>query len=872
MPRSGAVAALSADDRWEHPGQEARAKRRPRGGGSAALAECRREGSDGQLQQQQPGTPLSGVCPPPPAPPALPPRPQGPRKLLLVDNFDSYTYNLYQYIAVVCGTPPEVIKNSDPAGADRAFLSNFAGVVISPGPGRPECAADVGVLPDLCSAFGGPVLGVCLGFQAMGHWEGVPVVQAPTVVHGEVSAVHHGGGDPILDGIPTPFRAVRYHSLMLHPGALSQSSSLELLGATVEPPGSSGPTHPCPVPHWLPAREADAVVPMVLRHRTLPHWGVQYHPESVCSEHGLQLVANFAAICGAARGGWRHPQPLPRPLPAPAPAAAAGRVLWALRWAPPQGCATPIAELSLGAFTAAFGSSPDAVWLDSCGDTRGRWSMATDAQHPGAFRVAYTVGGDVEVSGPGAARFDHLLPGEPVLDRMSAFLAEEQAAGVTVAPVGLPPGCPAPELPFQGGFMGFIGYEVRQDCLLAAHGPAAAAECDLGPPETASGLPDLHFVWAERFLAVDHHSGCMWVCCCEPQGSASAPPQWAHSVLEALAALPPAAAAAAAAPPPPPERPAPQPLRFVPSQCKAQYISAITEAQREIMSGETYEVCLTNEFELACAPPADPLAFYAGLRVANPAPYGAFIRVPGHGAVCSTSPERFLRVGAGGEVEARPIKGTIRRDLTDPAEDERLRQQLISSKKDQCENLMIVDLLRNDLGMLCVPGTVCVPPGKLMDIESFRTVHQMVTTVQGVLPRDGPRAAPARGAVDLVRVTFPGGSITGAPKMRTTKIIQRLEQRRRGLYTGSIGYFCRSGAADLSIVIRTAVIAAGPKGPRLRVGAGGAITALSDPEEEWEEIMVKARPLLGAVSRAINGEGAGWELYGAGSDEDGQQP
>lgn len=210
-------------------------------------------------------------------------------------------------------------------------------------------------------------------------------------------------------------------------------------------------------------------------------------------------------------------------------------------------------------------------------------------------------------------------------------------------------------------------------------------------------------------------------------------------------------------------------------------------------------------------------------------------------------------------MEAKPIKGTIRRDLTDAAEDDRLRDVLASSKKDQCENLMIADLLRNDLGMLCRPGSVRVPTGKLMDIESFRTVHQMVTTVQGLLP--GGPGVPRRGALDLVAVTFPGGSITGAPKVRTMEIIQRLERRRRGLYTGSIGYFSVDGAADLSIVIRTAIIAASGGGaPRLRVGAGGAITALSDPDDEWEEIMVKARPVLGAVSRSIAGAEGKWEL------------
>jgi branched-subunit amino acid aminotransferase/4-amino-4-deoxychorismate lyase len=216
-------------------------------------------------------------------------------------------------------------------------------------------------------------------------------------------------------------------------------------------------------------------------------------------------------------------------------------------------------------------------------------------------------------------------------------------------------------------------------------------------------------------------------------------------------------------------------------------------------------------------------------------------------ALACSSPERFLQVAASGQVQCKPIKGTRRR-AESPTEDAAHAAALAASRKDRAENLMIVDLIRNDISRVCVPGSVHVP--SLMAVETFATVHQMVSTVVGTL-------LPSRDALDAVAACFPPGSMTGAPKVRTVHLLRQLEQQEpRGVYSGTLGFFSVHGAADLNVVIRTAMLTDGS----LAIGAGGAIVALSEAEDEWAEVLLKARPVMRAVALHLTGDEGAYDI------------
>jgi len=271
-----------------------------------------------------------------------------------------------------------------------------------------------------------------------------------------------------------------------------------------------------------------------------------------------------------------------------------------------------------------------------------------------------------------------------------------------------------------------------------------------------------------------------------------------------------------------------------------EYLQATQRAKEYIAAGDIYQVNLSQRMSAALT--TTPLTLYRRLTEENPAPFSAYFETPEAAVVCC-SPERFLQVRSG-EVETRPIKGTRPRGIT-PDEDARLAVELLASEKDRAENVMIVDLERNDLGRVCEYGSVHVP--ELFALESYATVHHLVSTVRG-------RLRPGATALDCLRASFPGGSITGAPKVRSMEIIEELEPTRRGVYTGAIGYLCFSGDMDVNIVIRTLVV----KNGTAYFQVGGAIVADSDPEGEYQETLDKARSLARALAAEAGTERIQW--------------
>ena len=385
----------------------------------------------------------------------------------------------------------------------------------------------------------------------------------------------------------------------------------------------------------------------------------------------------------------------------------------------------------------------------------------------------------------------------------------------------LRPGIPG--LPFSGGAIGYFGYDLARRLERL---PSLAQDAE-AIPDMAVGIYD----WA---LIVDHQEG---------RSHLVAPDRVS---LDARHALLTAALAGRTGAPPPRSYRVRDRVRA--NMSHGRYLASIARIQDYLRAGDCYQVNFAQRFAVPAE--GDPWDAYRALRLLNPAPFAAYLATPECQVLCS-SPERFLRLAAG-VVETKPIKGTRPRGQ-DPGEDQRLAETLLASPKDRAENLMIVDLLRNDLGKVCTIGSVRVP--RLFAIESFARVHHLVSTVTGQL-------APGRRAVDLLRACFPGGSITGAPKRRAMEVIEELEPNRRGVYCGAIGYLGFDGGMDTNIAIRTLVHSAGVT----RLWAGGGIVADSDPESEYRETYHKAGPLLDLLERLRGGHAGrrAWSRAAAG--------
>ena len=998
-------------------------------------------------------------------------------RTLLVDNYDSYTYNLYHLIAAVDGAPPVVVRNDAIAWRQLApslRAGHFARVVLSPGPGTPDRSEDVGICADVLSnAVDVPVLGVCLGHQALAAAHGGVVGRAPVPMHGRLHVVVHDDS-PLFAGIPSggeagwaggaeggaegraddgeggSFVVTRYHSLAVHAASLPEC--LIPCAWTARGGGDGGGVPSNESATNATIEDAGGVV-MALRHRDRPHYGVQFHPESVCSRFGERLYRNFAAIARAHDEGGSRTRPTegvagvvaPRgidpatvcisPDGGSAPVDGDGKTR--LMWMRLPGALASTPGGSEALFWRLFGggdggvdvddprgrtiAAKDTFWLDSatasvagrCPRSRfsfmggrggGLWRRlvyalprperesagASDGERGGgepAWRTGapppFEGGTLVSVRADGTREtFERIR----LLDWLDARLAARscdrterveswgeaaarRAAEGSVAHAGDDaPRDPVvslsdeniDDLPFdfRCGFVGYFGYEMR-------------AECDSPTPRHVSPVPDAALYFADRVVAVDHSNDDVYLLALVPDeidiaglerearganlGAA------ARAVAEGMVAMAReeaegdarswmaetertvlALGSFDATRSDSPANEGDDPRRsdsthagltaaigaravaaldacgrmrreeatqegegskdagaayayeggFTFRRNRDEYVGDVSACQRAIDRGETYEVCLTNELRRTAversrvegdgevggsipAPPRapDPATLYSVLRRTNPAPYAAFLCFGGcdfggssdvssdplHDvvAVCCSSPERFLRLSppAGGDaasssgvLEAKPIKGTAPRVQplgcdADVAE----ASKLASSVKDRAENLMIVDLLRNDLGRVCAPGTVSVPG--LMKIESYAAVHQLVSTVRGTKRAGVPAAA-------CVAAAFPPGSMTGAPKFRTVEIIDTLEPGPRGVYSGSVGYLSvpresaagdAAGAFDLNVVIRTAVVKPGLRGGGVWVGSGGAITALSDPVGEWEEMTLKARAVLRAI-------------------------
>ncbi|TFY89672.1 aminodeoxychorismate synthase component I [Pseudomonas nabeulensis] len=675
-------------------------------------------------------------------------------KVLLIDNFDSFTHNIAQYLYEVTGFCIDIVSNT--TAYDELKIEQYDAVVLSPGPGHPGKYMDFGVCGKVVLQSPVPLLGICLGHQGIAQFLGGRVGHAPKPVHGYRSTITHSGSGLFRD-LPEHFEVVRYHSL-----------------ACIHLPQELRCT----------AWTEDGVV-MAIEHNSRPIWGVQFHPESIDSEYGHALLSNFIRMALKHNVGKRSrsledfdgSQAVKEQY-----VAVGGTLNMQLSYRIHPGGHDPLAL-----FAQLYANDHYSFWLDSEKSERpnSRYSIMGSGQAQGSIRLAYDVNSErLTLEGPKGRR---TLAG----DFFSLFGQIVESVHVAV-PQYLP-------FEFKGGFVGYMGYELK-----ALTG---------GRKVFRSDHPDASFIFSPHFFVFDHHNQVVYECLISPTGQSL---QW-------------------------PNLPASEPVtqkakseqRFVPGavdelklsleDSSDDYIHKVERSLQYINDGESYEICLTNRARMNYI--GEPLTAYRRMREASPVPYGAFLRFDNL-SVLSASPETFLRIDEAGLIESRPIKGTRARSK-DPAEDQRLRGDLEASSKDRAENLMIVDLVRHDLNRVCRPGSVHVP--HIFAVESFSSVHQLVSTVRGHLRNDIP-------TIEAIKICFPGGSMTGAPKKRTMEIIDGLETCARGVYSGALGWISFSGSAELSIVIRTAVL----HKQQAEFGIGGAIVAHSDPHEEFEETLVKA--------------------------------
>ncbi|KAL5224882.1 hypothetical protein ABZP36_011521 [Zizania latifolia] len=810
-----------------------------------------------------------------------PEEPESPVRTLLIDNYDSYTYNIFQELSIVNGVPPVVVLNDEWTWRDvynwvykeRAFDN----IVISPGPGSPACPSDIGICLRILSECGDiPILGVCLGHQALGFVHGAKIVHAAEAIHGRLSELEHNGCylfNHIPSGINSGFKVVRYHSLVIESGSLPEdlisiawttspkmlsfleSDNPDITSSTFwgsrdnlfitnqsECSNSGGKT-----PSINSASKSDGnKVLMGVMHSTRPHYGVQFHPESIATHYGRQIFQNFKRITtefglqtsllqkrkisSADLGNSVANNLLPAERlklwdsvgPCILSKRSDGDKCLRLRWKKIDNFLSRTGG-SENIFLVLFGhqNAEDTFWLDSSSvdQNRARFSFMGGKGGPLWKQMTFhlsnqrsSCGGNLTIRDAYGCTSRNFLK-----DGFLEFLDKEmQSIQYNKKDYdGLP-------FDFYGGFVGYLGYGLK-------------VECDASSNNAKSSTPDACFFFADNLVVVDHNNGDVYILSLHEYSSSNGDGVCRNSIHNSWLANTEKKLLRMDAMAPGLSINGKSFIRssnvnkqsFVFEKSKDEYIRDVQSCLDYIRDGESYELCLTTQMKRRTGY-MNALQLYLNLRKQNPAPYAALLNFsPENLSICCSSPERFLRLDRNAILEAKPIKGTIARGRT-PEEDECLRLQLKYSEKDQAENLMIVDLLRNDLGKVCEPGSVHVPC--LMDVESYKTVHTMVSTIRGTKRSN-------LSPVDCVKAAFPGGSMIGAPKVRSMEILDSLETSPRGIYSGSIGFFSYNHTFDLNIVIRTVVLHDG----EASIGAGGAIVALSDPEAEYNEMLLKAK-------------------------------
>jgi para-aminobenzoate synthetase len=781
-------------------------------------------------------------------------------RILFLDAYDSFTNNITSLLTTLLGVDVYVLPIDAPLSPSqfKVEVAQYNAVICGPGPGSPECEKDVGLMR-LVWDLDVPVLGVCLGFQSLIVACGGQVKRLRRGLHGMVREVKHIDYDMFRD--VGGFKATLYHSLgvTVLEKAVSGLPDLEQL-AWVEEERDDG--------------QLDTIL-MAVKHRSKPFWGLQYHPESVCTDmEGNRVIKNWfeTAMRWNEEQGRIVERGLDQVVKTSRKESLLSRVCPAEKTelSPPSG-SFRVSTLHLpwnvqvpDIVEILEGHASEHIVLDSAnamlpapakgaGDVRGRYSII-GLDLAVAARVEYRTGDNyVTLKLPESG---HELRGRRErisLDRYGSmwnFLAEFQSKR-RIAPRD------GHETPFLGGFMGYVTYE--QGLM------------DIGvkiPADRGHRRPDVCLAWVTRSVVIDHRKGLVHV---QELTEGSDSPWIQRTVARLQRSCFWHQSTRSHAVEMTGEKKGVRSCCLSGSSIRppvgTEYEARVRECQEYIAAGDSYELCLTDQttisrprsrsmnildkapqkmpsqprrLSLTKSTPQPPSSWqlFRTLRTRQPAPFASYLRL-GPATLVSASPERFLTYDREGHVSMRPMKGTIRKS----AEVSTLGQAeaILHVPKEEAENLMIVDLVRHDLHAVCGAGNVTVK--ELMKVEEYESVFQMITVVEGQLPSTGDYSG-----LDVLAASLPPGSMTGAPKKRSCEILRELEcGQERGLYSGVVGYMCASGRGDWSVTIRSLFRWDGEGSDAeevWRIGAGGAVTILSTPEGEAEEMFTKlAGPL-----------------------------
>jgi len=781
------------------------------------------------------------------------------RSILFIDAYDSFSENVVALLHQLLDVTVTVIKIDTDIRAQfhqdsLHFFKGFDAIVLGPGPGNPNNESDVGLFDQVwqyAAPENVPILGVCLGFQSLCRFHGVPVTRMALPCHGHAKHILHSNLDIFHD--TGEIVATNYNSLGVLLRDLQQSASLtsranssssiaslsssqsvlsqgSILSKHRSPTRFASSTAALDVLAW----DQDGYV-MAVKHQTYPFWGFQFHPES-CKSNGacrtlLEKWWDAAQCCNSVSRACTsissiQTDHVPQTVPQFSDSPAASNVFNNLMLLS-QSCTNTVLSNVAGAnfhhqqiaeMCRMMSPGGSIAMLEST--KKGRFSIYA-FPYAQTFQVEYRTGQCNILQGSSVVNKQQIGQQE-LLAVLENFVATKQAVGGV------------PDLPFWGGFVGFLSYELGISALqVPVHDQA----------KLPSHTPDLSLLWIERSIVLDNRSGIAYV-----QSVRQNDHEWIQTTLSKLETL-------AHVPTSPLDEAELEGIlasaRFsLPDHDR--YVEQIRDCQSELLQGNSYELCLTTEATVTTPTGLNhSWKLYQNLQHRNPVPFAAYLHLH-HTTIISSSPEQFLTWSRDGAIDMVPMKGTVKKtaDMTRAK-----ATQILSSAKESAENLMIADLIRHDL-YSTVGWDAKVEVMKLCDVVEHETVYQLVSHIRAHVPVSPSLDPDQRRRQDVIkyghkalRKTIPPGSMTGAPKKRSCEILHRLEQRPRGVYSGVIGYMDIGGGGGWNVCIRTAFSNAeeDEDGRQTwRIGAGGAITVLSDEEEEWEEMRTKLDSVLHA--------------------------